>query len=311
MSDFTLTKYDRMREAIVQAHSLDEVKDIRDKAEAFRQYARQIGESLETQNMIAEIKLRAERRAGELLEEMPKAQGKRTDLELSNIVLPSSDAPTLADLGISKIQSSRWQSIAGIPEPVFEAAIEETMNNGDELTSAGMLRLAKGSPHVANNSGNNEWYTPPEYIEAARVVLGEIDLDPASSDEANTVVQATIYCTIDDDGLFQEWRGRVWMNPPYAADLVGRFIDKLIAHFEAGDVDQAIVLVNNATETQWFQSLASRASTICFPARRVRFWSPNSGVGAPLQGQAVIYLGPDANTFIEQFREAGLLVRVA
>lgn len=168
-----------------------------------------------------------------------------------------------------------------------------------------------GRPHVANNSGNNEWYTPAEYIEAARRVLGVIELDPASSDEANTVVGADTYYTIDDDGLAKKWAGRVWLNPPYSSDLVGKFTDKLKKHFEAGDIEQAVVLVNNATETQWFQSLAFHATAICFPARRVRFWSPNGDEGAPLQGQAIVYLGSNTNAFIDQFQDFGFLVKIA
>lgn len=164
-------------------------------------------------------------------------------------------------------------------------------------------------PHVANNSGNNEWYTPKEYIEAARRVLGEIDLDPASSDEANTVVQALNYYTIEDDGLAQAWRGRVWMNPPYASDLIGKFTERLAHHYQHRDVEAAIVLVNNATETRWFQSLAEHATAICFPLKRVTFWSPNGSTGAPLQGQAILYLGSHTNDFIEQFWDFGLLVK--
>lgn len=166
-------------------------------------------------------------------------------------------------------------------------------------------------PHVTNNSGNNEWYTPVDFIEAARLTLGDIDLDPATSIEANTVVRASNFYTIDDDGLSQWWEGKVWLNPPYSSDLVSRFISKLVDHYQAGDVTEAIVLVNNATETQWFQFLASQAEAICFPAKRIRFWSPNGGNGSPLQGQALLYLGHNSQNFIDNFQYFGLLVSVA
>ena len=183
-----------------------------------------------------------------------------------------------------------------------------------ELTSAGVLRLADeikqvgedlARPHVANNSGNNEWYTPIEYIEAALAVMGSIDLDPASSAAANDVVNATVYYTEEIDGLAQEWRGKVWMNPPYASHLISRFCEKLAGHFVNGEVTEAIVLVNNATETGWFRSLISRASAVVFPSGRVRFWQPDGKIGAPLQGQAVIYLGGKWRTFLHHFAPIG------
>src|SRR5450432_2540331 len=62
---------------------------------------------------------------------------------------------------------------------------------------------------------SNEWYTPAKYIEAARAVMGSIDLDPASCKIANRTVKATRYCSKEENGLSKEWTGNIWLNPPY------------------------------------------------------------------------------------------------
>ncbi len=131
-----LVQFDRARRALALATKIDEVKDIRDKAEALRQYARQAGQGLEMQNQCAEIKLRAERRAGEMLKETVGRGGDRRSKSYHATLNPLPD-------GISRDQSSRWQRIADIPEPDFERRIEEDKARKRELTTAGMLRLSK------------------------------------------------------------------------------------------------------------------------------------------------------------------------
>lgn len=137
-----LVHFDTARRALALATSIDEVKTIRDKAEALRAYVKQQRGGLEMQNQCGEIKLRAERRAGELLREMEKNEGGRP-AETGNAMLPVSEPPTLADLGIERMQSSRWQMIAEMPEEQFEQHIAETKADGKELTEAGLLRAAR------------------------------------------------------------------------------------------------------------------------------------------------------------------------
>lgn len=160
-------------------------------------------------------------------------------------------------------------------------------------------------PATERQARDNEWYTPTIYTDAAREVMGGIDLDPASSIAANESVKAAAFYTADDDGLVRPWRGRVWMYPPHTRRLIGRFCAKLIDEYSSGNVPQAFVLVNNATETKWFQQLGAAATALCFIRGRVRFWSPNKKPATPLQGQVVLYLGENVDAFMTQFSAIG------
>jgi phage N-6-adenine-methyltransferase len=217
--------------------------------------------------------------------------------------------PSLEDLGIKKDQSSRWQREAAVSEDTFEEYLASCQTERREVTQAGLLKIATGA-HVSANSGDNEWYTPRDYIAAARQVLRDIHLDPASNPLANEIVQAETFYTAEDDGLSKDWEGNVWMNPPYESGLISQFIEKLCEEYAGGSVTRAIVLVNNATETKWFQSLAEQASAICFPKGRVKFWHPRKEA-VPLQGQAVVFLGGEISDFVDAFSQFGLCVEVS
>ncbi len=157
------------------------------------------------------------------------------------------------------------------------------------------------------STGNVEWYTPAQFIEAARSALGEIDLDPASCAVAQRTVRAARYFDKDDDALTKPWSGRVWLNPPYARSLIGPFVEKLVSEVAAGNVPAAILLTNNETETQWFQLAASHAAYICFPDERIKFRSAKGSGGAPTQGQAFFYFRPEKKHFFWVFNAIGMV----
>jgi len=164
-------------------------------------------------------------------------------------------------------------------------------------------------PLVCENTGYQDWYTPSAYIEAARKVLGEIDLDPASSDLAQETVKANTYYTKKTDGLTKDWKGRVWMNPPYARELVGRFISKFIKHVERKDITAGIVLVNNSTETKWHQGMASVSNMVCFPDKRIKFIHDYGKPPAPTQAQSVFYVGANVDDFAKNFQQFGTFMK--
>jgi ParB family chromosome partitioning protein len=165
-------------------------------------------------------------------------------------------------------------------------------------------------PCANDVSHASEWFTPAVYVQRAADVMGRIDLDPASCHAANEVVNAAQYYTADEDGLNQPWFGRVFLNPPYTRALIQPFCEKLVEQYRAGHVTQAVVLVNSATETRWFQALMSVASAVCFPAGRVHFWHPDKST-TPMQGQAVLYLGDNINDFTSAFKDLGNVCHIA
>lgn len=202
-----------------------------------------------------------------------------------------------------KAQADAGKPIENQSAREVQSAVKEFKQAKEAIISEPEPQVEENKPLITVCTGNNEWYTPAEYIEAARRVMGGIDLDPASCAIANEVVRADKFFSLEEDGLKKDWSGRIWLNPPYSRELIGKFVDKLLA----SDFEAAIVLTDAATETSWFSKLAQKAAVICFATRRIKFLRPDGspGNGNPTRGSAFFYFGIEAEKFHELFQGFG------
>lgn len=311
---------------------VETAKELRDRLAALCTYYKG---KVDVYNELYEGQLRTERYIGQVLAELPKNVGTRLG---GNIVLPPDETPTLNDLGFTAMQSSRLQQLADVPEERFNSYIATKKSATERIVKADLLnqddladafeRQIQEAEYVAprdeqrrqqiavitGSSESNEWYTPAHIIEAARQVLGHIDLDPASSEAANRVVRAGHIYTITDDGYAQIWHGRVWLNPPYgrADGETGtnavRWSRKLIAEYEAGRVESAILLVKAALGYNWFEDLW-RLYPTCLLRERLSFVrSDGNDDGQSKHATALLYLGREVVQFQTAFRRLGRVV---
>jgi len=154
-----LVKYDRAVKALAEAHSVDEVKDIRDQAVAMQVYAKQAKDHGMIEQATA-IRMRAERRLGEMMAAQPKAQGRRTDLGFSETQVVKA---TLADAGIDKNLANRARRAAALSEDQFAEKVEQAKKNAisalnrattDEKQEARAIREAELGAKIIAMPGN-------------------------------------------------------------------------------------------------------------------------------------------------------------
>lgn len=160
----------------------------------------------------------------------------------------------------------------------------------------------------AFSSKTVEWYTPAPYVEAARRVMGSIDLDPASCAEAQRWIKAERYYSLTErgeDGLALPWHGRVWLNPPF--DKSAEFSRKLISEYESGHVEMAIALIKFLPTYRWFAPLKTYPMVVT--NHRVSFWKAEGQPGESRydNGIAFIFFGPKKlnGLFETHFQEFG------
>lgn len=184
--------------------------------------------------------------------------------------------------------------------------------------------------NIQHSSTSNEAYSPPEIVEAARLTMGGIDLDPFSCRRANEVVRAAEY--FHKGGFHKPWHGRCFVNPPggtvdkvtlepsirpdgkpgygYSSAAVGWACT--LDHYLKGNIIAAVFVcftLNSFQNSQKVPGLkfAPYLFPFCVPSRRLRFWSRTRaiGKGTPSQPNAIIYLGDDVTAFKDAFESIG------
>jgi len=196
------------------------------------------------------------------------------------------------------------------PEPVYTPPVAPTVLAREETVYAPPESVKSNTLTSLQSSESNEWYTPVQYVELARRLMGAIDVDPASNALANDVVQAFRYYDASTNGLDKFWTGRIWLNPPYGF-TEGKsnqevWTNRLIEQYQSGITTEAVLLVNANTEAKWFQPLYDYL--ICFTNHRIRFYSQNGDSSQPTQGNALVYFGCQRQRFIELFSVFGVVL---
>ena len=166
--------------------------------------------------------------------------------------------------------------------------------------------LMNSAQLINQDSGDYEYYTPVEIVDAARNTMGGIDLDPFSSAIANQRVQAGRFISIHDKpgSLEQEWHGRVWMNHPFSREMNDLCIKKIDLEYKLKHIESACCITFAATSEKWFQPLMLYPQ--CFLSPRTNYFLPDGTkkVGVT-KGSVVTYFGDNLDAFVAEFKSFG------
>jgi len=155
---------------------------------------------------------------------------------------------------------------------------------------------------INQDSGDYEWYTPPEILQKVRELYGVIQLDPASSEQANKIVKAVMFYT--ENGLEQNWYGDVWMNHPFSRENNPLWINKAVSEYESGRVRQLTCITYAATSEKWFKPLVVFPQ--CYLCPRTNYYLPDGTKKKGVtKGSVITYMGQNKDKFRKLFKGYG------
>ncbi len=222
------------------------------------------------------------------------------NVQRAKFVLENSSAKAQAAVDAGELSLAKAEQIA-----------KEYPDKKRQDAKVAAIKKSKMTTRVKGLTGEFEWYTPRQYLDAAIEVMGAIDLDPASSARAQKHVKAGKFFTIEDDGLRREWAGRVFLNPPYAMPFIKQFVTKMSEGYKK-EFEQGILLTNNATDTEWFHLAANSCSSLCFTKGRIKFLEASDTdlieKTAPTHGQVFFYFGNAPAKFSKVFSKYGIVL---
>lgn len=298
----------QVRDLLERAKTADDVLDLKAGIEAVTLLSKRRDLSAENEWLAREMHLRCNRRLGEITAALPKATPGRKPAAAvatsdSEIVVSPPTISKGAALKAAKLPAktaARCEALAKIPDHEFEARLEQERKHFIEG------KRAKSIAAVTSAAGHDGdmFSTPAKYVEAARKVIGLIELDPATNPSAQRVVCAQRFYTRETDGLAQSWRSpSVWLNPPYSRDLIGPFIDKLLAELDG--IGAAIALVNTDNSASWYQALLGACTAFCLLGKRIAFELEGEPVKGNAHPQTFFYFGPKLPAFARAFAAFG------
>ena len=177
----------------------------------------------------------------------------------------------------------------------FEKILQQKIEC-DETPSRDSFRTKTVKP----SSGDVEWYTPANVIEAVRACMGGIDLDPASNAHSNKIVKATKYFTKEDNGLKQDWRpyDRIWVNPPF--DQLLQFATKFML-----ECRQGFFLGRLDLTTKWSRLVGNGYMFV--PDKKVKFYKEheNERSRGPVEPSIIFSMGVDPRSIVREFITEG------